>query len=47
MNLCDLQQMEKELKDLRNFRVSVQASTADLDKQLELITLAKRGLTAS
>lgn len=47
MNLCDLQKMEDELKEFRNFRVSVQASTADIDTQLELITLAKRGLTVS
>lgn len=45
MNLCDLQKMEDQLKELRAFRVSVQANTSDIDTQLELITLAKRGLT--
>ncbi len=47
MNLCDLQKMENELKELRIRRESVQANTKDIDQQLELIRLAKLGLHVS
>lgn len=45
MTLCDLQKMEDELLKAREFSVSVQANTSAIDKQLELIRLAKLGLT--
>lgn len=40
----ELTSMEKELKEHMSFALSVKANTGDLERQLEILRLAKLGL---
>jgi hypothetical protein len=46
MNKNDLDNMESELREKFNYAVSVHANTKEIEKQLELVKLAKIGISA-